>query len=93
MVSGSDTIRSVEPKLEGEENIPQDQQMLTFADQQLEDSCALSDYNTNIQKESTPPLSQPHPGLDIAIASDDEGITVDLPALSSAIKLNAPSNL
>ena len=86
VVSGSDTIRSVDPKL----NIPQDQQMLTFADHELEDSCALSSYNTNIQKESTLPLSQQPPGLDIAIASDDEGITVDLPALSSAIKLNAP---
>ena len=85
VVSGSDTIRSAEPKLEGEENIPQDQQTLIFANQELEDSC----YYTMIQKESTPPLSQQPPGLDIAIASDDEGITVDLPELSSAGKLNA----
>ena len=75
VVSGSDTIRSIEPKLEGEENILQDQQTLTFADQELEDSCTLSDYDTNIQNESTLPLY-------IAIAS--EGITV-----SSSGKLNA----
>ena len=51
----SNTIKNVKYKIEGEESIPPDQQILKFADEQLEDEYTLSEYN--IQAHSTLYLS------------------------------------
>ena len=66
-VRGSDTIRSVKAKIEDKENIPQEQQKLIFAYQDLEDSCTISDYK--IQNESTLLLVQQHPDRDTGYGS------------------------
>ena len=44
-VEASDTIANLKKILKNKEGIPKVQQRLLFMDQQLEDSCTLSDYN------------------------------------------------
>ena len=44
-VEASDTIATVKSLIKNKEGIPKVQQRLLFMDQQLEDSCTLSDYN------------------------------------------------
>lgn len=47
-VRPSDTIQDVKRKIEGSDGTPQDQQLLFFAGQQLEDGRTLSDYKVQL---------------------------------------------
>lgn len=51
IVYPSSSIKSIKAMIEKEWNIPSDQQQLSFAQQQLEDECSLSDYS--VRNEST----------------------------------------
>ena len=50
-VEASDTIENVKTKIEDEEDIPPDKQMLIFRGQKLNDGYTLSEYNIVVKSE------------------------------------------